>query len=78
MGNCRETLDRLYQYLDRELSDAEQRIVQQHLERCPPCRDLFQFEANVLTFVGRRCRETAAPPSLRDRVQKLSGQSSSV
>jgi hypothetical protein len=25
----------------------------------------------VLTFIGERCRQTMAPPSLRDKVQKL-------
>jgi len=71
MDNCKEAVNRLYQYLDRELSDDEQNVVRQHLDRCPPCLDLFHFEENVLTFVGNRCRETTAPPSLRDKVQKL-------
>lgn len=71
MDNCKEAVDRLYQYLDRELTDDEQRVVLTHLERCPPCLDLFHFEENVLTFVGNRCRETTAPLSLRDKVQKL-------
>ena len=71
MDNCKEAVDRLYQYLDRELNQDEQQVVKTHLERCPPCLDLFHFEENVLTFVGNRCRETIAPPSLRDKVQKL-------
>lgn len=71
MSNCKEAVARLNQYLDRELNDDEQQVVRKHLERCPPCLDLFHFEENVLTFIGDRCRETTAPPSLRDKVQKL-------
>jgi mycothiol system anti-sigma-R factor len=71
MDNCKEAVHRLYQYLDRELSEDEQRVVQRHLSHCPPCLDLFRFEENVLTFVGDKCRETAAPANLRDRVRKL-------
>jgi len=71
MDNCKEAVKRLNQYLDRELSDDEQRIVRQHLEHCPPCLDLFRFEENVLTFIGERCRQTMAPSSLRVKVQKL-------
>jgi mycothiol system anti-sigma-R factor len=71
MDNCKEAVHRLYQYLDRELSEDEQRIVQTHLSHCPPCMELFRFEENVLTFIGSKCRETAAPAELRDRVRKL-------
>jgi mycothiol system anti-sigma-R factor len=71
MSNCKDAVNRLYEYLDRELTDAELSEVHRHLEHCPPCLDLFRFEENVLTLVGKRCRETIAPPSLRDKVQKL-------
>lgn len=71
MDNCKEAVDRLYQYLDRELSADEQRVVQTHLSHCPPCLDMFRFEENILTFVGDKCRETAAPDDLRHRVRKL-------
>lgn len=71
MDNCKEAVARLNQYLDRELNEDEQQVVKKHLEHCPPCLDLFRFEENVLTFIGDRCRETTAPASLRDKVQKL-------
>jgi mycothiol system anti-sigma-R factor len=76
MHDCRETMHRLYQYLDRELSEDDQAIVQQHLDHCPPCRDLFRFEENVLTFISEKCREVGAPPSLRDKVMRLCQESS--
>ena len=71
MANCREAIDRLYQYIDRELSLDELDEVQRHLALCPPCLDYFRFEENVLTFVGEKCREVSAPAELRDRVKKM-------
>lgn len=71
MDNCKEALHRLYQYLDRELTEDEQLVVKRHLDRCPPCQHLFQFEENVLVFIGQQCRQTAAPAGLRERVQRL-------
>ncbi len=74
MGDCKETLDRLYEYLDRELSEEEQVEVQQHLDDCPPCRDRFHFEENVLRVVRRCCRDVSAPPSLVEKVRRICNQ----
>ncbi len=74
MGDCKETLDRLYEYLDRELSEEEQVEVQRHLDECPPCRDRFHFEENVLRVVRRCCRDVSAPPSLVEKVRKICSQ----
>jgi len=74
MGDCRETLERLYEYLDRELSEAEQIEVQGHLDDCPPCRDRFHFEENVLRLVRRCCRDVSAPPSLVEKVRRICSQ----
>ncbi len=74
MGDCRETLDKLYEYLDRELSKDEQVEVQRHLDDCPPCRDRFHFEENVLRVVRRCCRDVSAPPSLVEKVKRICNQ----
>jgi anti-sigma factor (TIGR02949 family) len=74
MGDCRETLDKLYEYLDRELSQDEQLEVQRHLDDCPPCRDRFHFEENVLRVVRRCCRDVSAPPSLVEKVRRICNQ----
>ena len=43
MIDCRDTLKKLYDYLDRELTPSEAREVQEHLERCRGCFDRFEF-----------------------------------
>lgn len=71
MANCDETIAKLYEYLDRELSLDERREVERHLALCPPCREHFRFEYNVLSLISKRCRQTHAPPELVARVRKL-------
>lgn len=74
MLDCDEVLERLYYFLDRELSDAELAEVRSHLEACPPCRDRFTFEQNVLRRVGTCARKLNAPPSLVDKVRRMCDQ----
>ena len=73
MLNCQETVDRLYSYLDRQLSEEELAEVRQHLSRCPHCEDHFQFEENILRRVHQACREVETPAALRDRVMNMCG-----
>lgn len=68
MTNCRMVIERLYPYLDRELSEAEVKEIHEHLSRCPPCAKHFDFEAGMLRIVGDACRSVAAPPDLRARI----------
>ena len=78
MANCQDTLDKLYVFLDRELDPAERRQVESHLSMCPPCRDVFRIEYNVLRVVGEKCRATEAPAQLVERVRKLCGEQSTT
>lgn len=72
MRRCEQIAVLLYQYIDRELSEDEYRHVQQHLDACPPCRQVFRLEENMLTIIGERCRKVCAPSGLIDRVKQLS------
>jgi mycothiol system anti-sigma-R factor len=74
MRRCEQIVQVLYEYIDRELSEDEYHEVQQHLERCPPCKHVFKLEANMLTLVGERCRRVCAPQDLIDRVRRLSAE----
>ena len=66
--NCRECIEHLYPYLDRELTPDVEREIRQHLAGCPPCDDQFDFETLFLKFVRARCRAQGAPPELRQRI----------
>ncbi len=76
MITCRNCLEALNPYLDRELSDEDVVQVHAHLESCHGCQHLFRFEESLRRVVRVRCLETRAPESLRDRIiQRLSAES---
>ena len=58
---CQETFGRLNDYLDRELSPEEMRLVEEHLAVCAYCVLEFAFEANVLREVRAKLQTIQAP-----------------
>ena len=65
--DCNETIERLYHYLDGELTDERRRHIQQHLDECSPCLDAFDFEADLRVVIANRCKDHV-PDALRKRV----------
>ena len=65
---CKQTLDKLQPFLDRELSECEVGVVRFHLDKCPPCQHMFRFEEHLRRLVRvRACTETA-PAELRAQI----------
>jgi mycothiol system anti-sigma-R factor len=72
MGDhCEQTMRKLSVYIDRELSDAEVRSVKAHLDDCPPCEKVFDFQAEMKRLVRKECCTDDAPARLRDWVRQL-------
>ena len=65
---CEETFRRLDCYVDRELSEAEQSQVREHLDRCAHCAAEFTFEQSVIEEVRRKINQVDVPNDLRERV----------
>ena len=66
--NCRECVDHLYEFLDREVTPELERDIRVHLKECTPCGGQFDFEAAYLKFLRARCRTQGAPETLKRRV----------
>lgn len=66
--NCRECVEHLYPYLDKELTPDVEREVRAHLEECPPCHEQFDFESFFLQFLRAKARAKNAPPELKQRI----------
>ena len=75
--DCVETVARLHLYIDRELSDEEIVIVQQHLEDCQQCECRFHFDLSIKRLIHERCTVERAPEHLREAVLRLIHSSSS-
>lgn len=69
--DCREVVDRLYEFLDQELTPDVQRAVRAHLMACAHCFALHRFEDAYHRFVEARVRAGHAPPALRRRILGL-------
>lgn len=65
MLNCKETLSRLDDYLDRELSPQDVKLVERHLRICHHCSQIYATEASFLV-------------ELKDKVQRVDTEDAQV
>ncbi len=72
-SECQEAVRRLTEWLDKELSPAEEARVQQHLNHCRGCFARFHFEETLLHTIRTRVETLRAPAGLRDRILSLIG-----
>jgi anti-sigma factor (TIGR02949 family) len=68
---CLETVERLADYLDRELSAAETAEVERHLNTCERCLKRFQFEAAVLDELRAKLRRVPVPDTYTERLRNV-------
>ena len=66
--DCRQALDRLYEYIDKELTPVRSEEVRAHLEKCAPCLALSEFEDAYVRFLEARARIQCAPEALKKRI----------
>jgi mycothiol system anti-sigma-R factor len=64
---CEEALDRLFEYIDGELTAAELEQVSTHLKECPPCEAEHKLNEKIKTRVAATGGE-CAPENLRTRI----------
>lgn len=67
---CEELFRRLDDYMDRELDEAEARLVREHLETCVVCAAEYSFETSMLMSVREKLRHIAAPPDLLKKISQ--------
>jgi anti-sigma factor (TIGR02949 family) len=66
--DCRQAVERLYEFLDQELT-AELRVeVEYHLKVCAGCFRHFEFERVFLQFLEARARARGATPELKHKI----------
>ena len=69
--NCQETLEKLWQYLDKELDRGASNALQRHLADCRQCFSKVEFERRLREIVRRSCAGEHAPAELRERISRL-------
>ena len=68
--DCHDALERLDDYLDRELSPREHRHVAIHLAICLRCAKLYRFERGFLEDVRAKLERVEAPPELMGQISQ--------
>lgn len=64
-ADCSQTLHRLYEYLDGEMTPSDTAHITQHLAECAPCMEQHDVEAAIKALVKRSCAQEQAPVALR-------------
>jgi mycothiol system anti-sigma-R factor len=64
---CDETIERLYFYLDGELTEQRRIEITRHLDLCGPCVGAYGFETELRRVISNRCKDHV-PDALIERV----------
>jgi mycothiol system anti-sigma-R factor len=67
---CEEVLEKLYEFLDGELTPEVNEQIRAHLAECRGCYPHFEHERVFLRFLEKRAVIERAPPTLRRRILK--------
>lgn len=67
--DCTKAAHELHVYLDGELTEESRRTIQAHLDKCPPCHDAFDFEAELRRVLADRLHRRV-PSDLADRIRR--------
>lgn len=67
---CREALEQLYAYLDREVDSVTAERIRVHLGDCPPCGQSFEFEERLQVVIRMGMREDV-PVEIMERLRAV-------
>jgi mycothiol system anti-sigma-R factor len=66
--DCREVLDRVFEFLDGEMTHHDLARIREHLDECGPCLKEYDLDEALKALVRRSCRCEQAPETLRARI----------
>ena len=66
--DCSETLHRVYEYLDGEMTPQDTHKIAQHLDECAPCLQQYNLDQALKALVKRSCQCEEAPVALRTQI----------
>lgn len=68
--NCDDALEKMYLYIDGELTTETADVIRVHINDCPPCFDAFHFEERLKLVVRTRLQEDV-PSELMIRLKSI-------
>jgi RNA polymerase sigma-70 factor, ECF subfamily len=74
---CAMAFAHIDDYIDRELTPDEMKMVREHLEFCALCSTEFSYEAHLIDGIRDKLRRIDVPPSVRTNLaRRLGGEPS--
>ena len=71
--SCEEVIERLFEFLDRELDAESERAVERHLADCRACFSRAEFERRLRAKIAEAA-EAQAPAALRLRIRQITAR----
>ena len=69
-ASCEQALERLQEFIDRELPDSEYESVERHQRRCRSCFSRKEFESRLKQRLSALSSDDV-PATWRDRIREL-------
>lgn len=69
--NCQETLNLLYEIIDKEASQIDVKEVQKHLDCCPDCLKKFEVEESLQALVKEKLKVASDIPKIDHLKSKI-------
>lgn len=69
--SCREAVDRIYEFLDGELTEEKAREIRCHVRQCDRCYPMYDWERMFLDYVRDRADHPEDNPKLRRKVESM-------
>jgi mycothiol system anti-sigma-R factor len=66
--DCREVLERVFEFLDGELGELDVSRIEQHLDECGPCLKQYDLDVALKALLRRSCPCERAPQELRQKI----------
>jgi predicted anti-sigma-YlaC factor YlaD len=67
---CKRFCDQLSDYLDREITYEECRLIEEHLDACPPCSLAFESLKTTISICGKAIPENL-PENVRTQLKEF-------
>jgi len=67
ISECDDAIHRLYYFMDGALTEEKRLQIKKHLDACPPCLRVYDFEEELRQVIANHCQDTV-PEGLRERV----------
>lgn len=68
--DCKDVVEKLYEFLDGELTDERRLRIRRHLDDCSPCLEAFEFEAELRVMISTKSKERC-PKELLGKIANL-------